>query len=84
MTMDNVAVMKFGGAGDNGFGLMQAAGYTGTNDRVAAALNHMFAPEIAVLGVSSQIGHDALFKGEFGSQAIAAVAGLKNQISGRS
>jgi hypothetical protein len=32
-----------------------SVGYTGTNDRVAAALNQMFAPEIAISGLSTTL-----------------------------
>lgn len=32
-----------------------SCGYTGKNDRVAAAINQMFAPEIAIAGLSTQL-----------------------------
>ena len=44
-------VMKFAG----GQCRTDCVGYTGTNDCVAAALNQMFAPEIAISGLSTAL-----------------------------
>ena len=62
-------------AGAAGFAIMQSAGYTGSNDRVANAFNHMLAPEIAVAGLQTQIS-GAFQTAGFGGQNVAAAAGF--------
>ena len=70
-------------SGAAGFGALVSAGYTGANDRVAAAMNHMFAPEIAVLGMSTPIVASAFAAADFGAQAVAAAAGMNQGSKGR-
>ena len=80
--MDDVAIIKFNGTA--GFGLMGAAGYTGSHPNVAAAFNQIFAPEIAVSGLSTQLGSASQAGAhDVAAQAFAAVSGLKGISGGR-
>lgn len=74
--MEDVLI-KFGGGCS-----LDSCGYTGNNDRVSAALNQIFAPEISVAGISlpSLFGQEA---NSFGSQSVGNAAAIGAGIGGR-